>query len=425
MPYKTRMALATHARTRPAGNVSHHPSLGLSRLRHHDMRIDDVSLRANARMFNRHLWCVPGNESTAMFGTNASDACHDYLDAECRRSGLCQAAIEAAAQPSNFFVIVVHYTRAPCRRQFVSEMLARLKLNTSVAWTSGYDAEDLTLGMLRKCVVDRPFCNGKGSLSVRQTAELKTASVTINHMLAFRMAAASGAPVTIVLEDDAELPDDFLERFQKDVMQLPRGWHLFQFGCPEIRSRGLMRQGAQCVRGYALSHAGAELFSRAAGLGTAVSDVLVRHVLEQLTDELKIESWGHYLSVRELSMYRGRKLPRGTDVCNRSKGYPLFARQRAVRRRSSSQGRLVDPTRSPLRDSRSGRSSARPNVEAQESAEWWSRMIVYTTVALVLLVPACVLTIVCTVGACDGGHGDEASSVSTRPARRRLGGKPT
>ena len=59
--------------------------------------------------------------------------------------------------------------------------------------------------MLRKCVVDRPFCNGKGSLSVRQTAELKTASVTINHMLAFRMAAASGAPVTIVLEDDAEL----------------------------------------------------------------------------------------------------------------------------------------------------------------------------------------------------------------------------
>lgn len=397
----------------------------MSRLRHHDMRIDDVSLRANARLFNRHLWCVPGNESTAMFGTNASDACHDYLDAECRRSGLCQAAIEAAALPNNFFVIVVHYTRAPCRRRFVSEMLGRLSLNASVAWTSGYDAEDLTLGLLRRCVVDRPFCSGKGSLSVRQTAELKTASVTINHMLAFRMAAASGAPVTIVLEDDAELPPDFLQRFRRDMAQLPRGWHLFQFGCPDIRSSRPMRQGAQCVRGYALSHAGAELLSRAAGLGTAVSDVLVRHLLEQLTDKLKINSWGHYLSVRELSMYRGRKLPRGTDVCNRSKGYSLNARQRAVRRRSSSQGQTQSPTWS-WRDIRSGRSISRPDWDVQESTEWLSRMIVYTTVALVFLVPACVLTIVC-AGACNGGHGPgdhEASSARTRRVRRRFVGKP-
>ena len=118
---------------------------------------DDVSLSTDPAVFNQRLRCVPGDYKTPIFGTNVSDLCHDYLDLQCARSGLCSSAARAAAQPGEFFVIVVHYSKARCRRRLVAQMLQRHGLHTRLAWTRGFDAEDLTLGMMRRCLVEQPF----------------------------------------------------------------------------------------------------------------------------------------------------------------------------------------------------------------------------------------------------------------------------
>ena len=129
-------------------------------------------------------------------------------------------------------VILVHYSRAPCRLRFQLAMLRRAGLPWQpprLQLASQHDVEDFAPGFVRRCV-SRRFCTDE---------ELSQASCTANHVHAWHLALRLGWEATLVLEDDATLPRDARAMLQRRVEALPPGWTILNFACAGMeRVRG-------------------------------------------------------------------------------------------------------------------------------------------------------------------------------------------
>ena len=129
-------------------------------------------------------------------------------------------------------VILVHYSRAPCRLRFQLAMLRRAGLPWQpprLQLASQHDVEDFAPGFVRRCV-SRRFCTDE---------ELSQASCTANHVHAWHLALRLGWEATLVLEDDATLPEHARAMLQRRVEALPPGWTILNFACAGMeRVRG-------------------------------------------------------------------------------------------------------------------------------------------------------------------------------------------
>lgn len=208
-------------------------------------------------------------------------------------------------------VVLVHYSRAPCRR---SAALAGLRAH-GLPWepprlhvAEHLDADDLTEGFLQRCVT-RSLCTD---------VELSQASCTANHIYAWHVAARMGWRTTLFIEDDALLPGRFHAELRRRLFELAPGWLILNFACfatpPGTGSR-------QCSRGYVLSRAGVLAFKRSAGVIDKGADWLVYEVSakaerDNQDDNVTVTHHGGMPPVVELSEDAARgRLPRGTDLC--------------------------------------------------------------------------------------------------------------
>ena len=164
-------------------------------------------------------------------------------------------------------VILVHYSRAPCRLRFQLAMLRRAGLPWQpprLQLASQHDVEDFAPGFVRRCV-SRRFCTDE---------ELSQASCTANHVHAWHLALRLGWEATLVLEDDATLPRDARAMLQRRVEALPPGWTILNFACA----------GMERVRGCREGEGGRERErEREAREGTRVISAAVASVLAHST----------------------------------------------------------------------------------------------------------------------------------------------
>ena len=123
-------------------------------------------------------------------------------------------------------MVLIHYSRAPCRKRHMLAMLRRLGLPWQpprLQLAENLDADDLTPSFLTRCVT-RQLC---------APIERTQVSCTANHMYAWHLAARTGWETTLFIEDDAELPDRFLPQLRQRLSTLSPGWMILNFGCPE------------------------------------------------------------------------------------------------------------------------------------------------------------------------------------------------
>ena len=92
-------------------------------------------------------------------------------------------------------------------------------------------------------------------------------------MYAWHLAARTGWETTLFIEDDAELPDRFLQQLRQRLSMLSPGWMILNFGCPEAGDIGTGSR--PCARGYVLSRAGVLAFRDGAGVIDQGADWLV------------------------------------------------------------------------------------------------------------------------------------------------------
>ena len=135
------------------------------------------------------------------------------------------------------------------------------------------------------------------------------ASCALKHMLAWSMVARSNRNITTILEDDMIPGNGFHSQLQRTLRSLPRGWDIFNFGCPGSK---LVRPGAAyCSRGYSLTRSGArKMLRRDRVVDTCDGMVSVA--------SKSANAYHASLPVTHGSSIRGRPLPRGADICQRA-----------------------------------------------------------------------------------------------------------
>ena len=207
-------------------------------------------------------------------------------------------------------VVLVHYSRAPCRKR---DMLAQLR-QAGLPWhpprlqlAEHLDADAFTPQLVSRCVA-RPLCTD---------VELSQASCTANHVYSWHLAVAMGWQRTLVLEDDVGLPAHFHAQLRHRLASLPPGWLILNFACSGSEHG---TGSVPCSRGYVLSAAGARVFRRHAGIVDHGADWLIFELsakVEQLAaeDAAVPTHRGGIAPIVERSRLHGQQLPRGTDIC--------------------------------------------------------------------------------------------------------------
>ena len=307
-----------------------------------------INLTSRA-IFAHHLECLQDNAQPPFHVNSGEEAtrCVDYMSSLARMhnyfpGGGASRAPRNRSMPVDG-VVLIHYSRAPCRLKRMLAMMRRVGLpsrrGAQLQIAEHLDREDLSIGLMRRCVSCRllmPY----GRLDPVQFFDLMTmASGTANHIYGYHLAAHMGWETTLVLEDDAVLSDDFLRTLRQRMASLPPGWTIYNFGCNPSSSvrfapRRFMSGSFVCARGYVLSRAGLDFFVRRASIAKRGADWMVWGV-SALTErkEQPHTTWQGGIWVDEGSLSqsnRAKKLARGTDLCeDRPDARSLDARARA------------------------------------------------------------------------------------------------
>ena len=193
-------------------------------------------------------------------------------------------------------VMIVHFSGAKCRRKNMKV------LGQPLTYISRNDAKAFEVNLINKCVVPR-LCT---SLS-----ELTVASCSMKHAIAWTAASVSRHIFSVIIEDDMLFEHDLYPMIVREINMLPVDWHIFNFGC--VGSPMITRKSVLCSRGYALSRRGAEIMTQIHTRITDPADSMILHASRHMHSYFKILPMTH-------GSYLGdRPLPRGTDLCNRSR----------------------------------------------------------------------------------------------------------
>lgn len=274
-----------------------------------------LTYRANATVFAA---TVEGGGCRRQSGASVRP-CREWLHELTLRNGASTVAGHRRAHNASSLVdgvVVVHYSRAPCRKLRFQQRLKRVGLPYTepwVHWAEHIDGmEALTASVVDKCVACGLLVRAeRGGPPRLQSGELTVASCALNHMYAHHFALVAGWQRTLILEDDAWLPDGVVPRLWAQMARLPRDWIIHNFGCPYPRMDSPMRGGALiCSRAYLLSRAGVVAFARNVGVVDRPADWMI-HGLSAATEvATSTRTWHSGVPVRELSVRAGVKLPR-------------------------------------------------------------------------------------------------------------------
>ena len=201
---------------------------------------------------------------------------------------------------------IIHYSGARCRKQ-----LAKANYGT-VSFVDVLDAKRIPIETLNACVAPQ-FCSNLG--------EMTQASCSLKHMVAWAVAARAHRRISVIIEDDMLPAEDFQPRLAAAMRALPKGWEVFNFGCS--RSLSVSAGGQFCSRAYAVTRAGAQKMLEARPRVVSTCDGMV------LQASGPLQAYHMALPLTHGSVVRGKALPRGWDLCNRSSIEPAAAVQRA------------------------------------------------------------------------------------------------
>lgn len=280
----------------------------------------DLTYKENASAFAHaveHGTCVQNVVRSA----TASASCREWIRKFAAMNGVRMTPKNAAHHMYNQSspvdgVVVVHYSRAICHKQRFMKRLHELGLPDKwpfLQWAEHLDGmESINMRIVRKCVACSLLVRkGSDGFTRFRPGDLTQASATLNHIYAYYLALFAGWERTLILEDDAGLPDNFLAQLHTRLSRLPRGWSIYNFGCPYPHMNSPAHGGSLvCSRGYVLSRSGLVAFARRAGVVDRGADWMVHRLSATTETNTSIKTWHSGIWVQELSVRGGVKLPR-------------------------------------------------------------------------------------------------------------------
>lgn len=301
---------------------------------------DAVTLATDKALFNQQWECLRDTTAKPPFQlTHGQEAvtCIDHLANLAAAHNTIPSSARAPRRVADLpvgGVILVHYSRNPCRLKSVLAMFRRLglpwRVGAQLQIAQNLDREDVDIGLMRRCVsckILMPY--GRLESAANTFDLLSQVSCTVNHMYAYHLAQRMGWGSTLILEDDARLPDEFVSQLRKRLSMLPaprppQQWTIYNFACspPNLPIANPFKPGSQpCSRGYVLSRAGVAHFARTASVVRTPADWTVWGVSARSESTNYSATWQGGIKVYEGSLVRkagkalGPKMTRGTDLC--------------------------------------------------------------------------------------------------------------
>lgn len=303
----------------------------------------NVTWSTDRKLFMRSLRCSK-NADAIIDGSIYRDRAFPEAEAirgQCRRSveesyarrgilpgvgGLAKDdAATGAKSTLHVRVAIIHYSRAKCRRKMMEKALRQQGFPN--ATFIAFDFQDLPPSLVNDCSGKLIDCDPMPFIS---RDYMTTTSATINHMAAWSLAAQPSPPgehhVTVVIEDDMAFPTNFRTKLMDHLRALEAlpggdlgGWDVLFFGCNHCASHGPWLNGRGwhgacfCGRGYAVSERGASRLWHHAPVVLGPTDKQMLHATDRPKE---IRAFSYVANLRELTEVRGKRMARGTDLCD-------------------------------------------------------------------------------------------------------------
>ena len=277
---------------------------------------DNVTFASDRTAFEQHLKCALDGvkDKFGVMGGKHKQRCIRHMKALLPTS--LQPIPYAAPAVAGLIdgVVLVHYSKATCNLERVLGNMRRAGLpsveGAQLQIAEHLDGEDLTLQLIQRCVSCPQLLNISGRFA---PIELTQASCTLNHIYAYHVAVRMQWSTTLILEDDADLPTQFLQQLTDAVRRMPTDWGIYNFGCGMMPMKG---GSLACSRGYLLSRSGRDHFARHAGHVVGGADWMIWGLSARLERANRTLTWQGGIAVRELSVKGSQRLRRGTDRCD-------------------------------------------------------------------------------------------------------------
>ena len=203
----------------------------------------------------------------------------------------CNLTKFAVRYSSNQY-IVIHYSRAKCRKEKMIRALG------NATFVESNDASRIDVNILNSCTSPR-FC--------KSLPEMTQASCTMKHMIAWHVALHSRFDYSVIVEDDMIFGQRFFNLLQKKIQSLS-DWEILNFGCSN--SKRILRGPHFCSRAYAVTREGARK------LITNTPKIIDTCDGTMLRSSSFLKSYHTRMPIFHGSKTSKGSLPRGYDMCD-------------------------------------------------------------------------------------------------------------
>ena len=203
----------------------------------------------------------------------------------------CNLTKFAIRDSSNQY-IVIHYSRAKCRKNKMIKVLG------NATFVESNDASRIDVNTLNSCTSPR-FC--------RSLPEMTQASCTMKHMIAWHVASQSQFNYSVIVEDDMIFGKRFFRLLQTKIDSLSY-WDILNVGCSQ--SRQITRGPHFCSRAYAVTRIGArKLIANTPKIQETCDGTILR-------SSSFLKSYHTFMPIYHGSKTVKGSLPRGYDMCD-------------------------------------------------------------------------------------------------------------
>ena len=156
-------------------------------------------------------------------------------------------------------VYVCHYTKLSERRKITSSILSDNLL--SVEWITSNDKEDINKENLREFInINKPL--GLDGIHKNRTLRLSEISLILKHRECWKDMIINNYHSGLVLEDDILLCNDFTNRFNNQIKDIPNDFDIIWIGsCCNLHVSNITQNkylykndGSRCTHAYLISN---------------------------------------------------------------------------------------------------------------------------------------------------------------------------
>lgn len=158
-------------------------------------------------------------------------------------------------------IYICHYTKLPTRKPILDNQLNGLGLSEMSKWVEVYDQDDIDFEQLPKQLpnINKPLkIDGRHNNRLLKKSEI---SLILKHNYIWNEMIDKNIDNVIVLEDDALLDSDFVNKLNNYTKDLPKDYDLLWIGsCCNLHSKKIendkhiyMENGSRCTHGYMIS----------------------------------------------------------------------------------------------------------------------------------------------------------------------------